>query len=187
LKRLLAAGLLIAAVASVGLTARPVFSQDSGVVNATVTVATPCLTVPSTTINYGTKGFANTIIGDSWVNAAQFMVESCSPTPQSLSARGQAMTGISAAWSLSSAGLLTTCYQDGPTQPITLNRYKHKITYGPPASPTVILLTTSDTVLGTMSAIGTAYNVTPRLYMPCSGSDGVGQAMSTTITFTASY
>jgi hypothetical protein len=190
LKRLLAAGLLIAAVASVGLTARPVFSQDSGVVSATVTVTTPCLTVPSHTIDYGVLPFANTITGDSFRWADQFTVSSCSVSPQSLSVRGQDMTGIDAVWSLTSGstspggGMWSTCYQNGGSVGgVTLNLYRHEVWF----DSDVVRLAKSDTVVGTLSAVRTSYQFSPALWMPCSGSDGFGQTMSTTITFTASY
>lgn len=187
LKRMVAVVALLGGLASLGISAAPAFSEDSGVVNATVTVASPCLIVPSTAIDYGTKAFASTSTGESTSTAAPFNVTSCSQAQEIISVSGASMSSAtsSAVWTLSSAAT-TTCFQDGAGQPVTLNRYKHEVTSG----TTPILLTTSNASLGVVGASGSAsdtLSITPKLYMPCSGSDGVGQTMSTTITFLASY
>ncbi|HEY4670046.1 MAG TPA: hypothetical protein VIH05_09755 [Tepidiformaceae bacterium] len=189
LKRLLAVGLLVGAVASLGLAAGPAFSADNGAVNATVTVATPCLTVPSTTINYGTKSFATVNTGESTSTGPELSIGSCSEAPQFLAVRGDDMVSndMSAAWTLSSMAETTTCFQDGAGAASTVDRYKHELTYGPNTPPSSVLLTKSLGTLGIMSGIGTGWNITPHLYMPCSGSGGVGQTMNTIIIFTAYY
>ena len=186
LKRLLAVGLIVGAVASLGLSAGPVFGDDNVVVTATVTPATPCVTVTSLTISYGTRSFATSSTGDSSATADPLTVVNCGDTSENVWARGADATGASATWSLSSLGTQTTCYQDGFSSPVTLNRYKHRIDVGTGASLLDIYLTINNAAMGSLAG-GNGVQVIPMLYMPCSGSDGAGQLMSTTITFTATY
>lgn len=183
-KQLLLVAALTGALSTLGLTAGPVFSEDSGEVPATVTVASPCITVPSTTIDYGTKAFATTSTGESTSTAAAFGVTNCSEAQEFVYVSGANMANAdgTATWTLSNAAS-TTCFQNGPGTPVTLNRYKHGVT---PGTSSEILLTTSNAQLGLVSPSATT-SVAPKLYMPCSGSDGVGSIMSTTIFFTASF
>lgn len=185
-RRLLSVGLLVGAVASLGLTAAPAFGDDNTVVTATVTAATPCVTITNNTINYGTKTFASTSTGDSTATGSQLTVTNCGSASENIWARGAAMTGTSATWTLSSADTLTSCFQDGFASPVTLNRYKHRVDVGTGASTIAMYLTTSNAAAGSLTG-GGGVSVIPMLYMPCSGSDGSGQVMSTTITFTATY
>ena len=186
LRRIFAVGALFASVATLAITAGPVFSADSGTVNATVTVTSPCLTVPETVIDYGNKGFASVTTGDSTAVGAEFLIESCSADSQSVSVSGAEMKGSTAVWNLSTNVANTTCFQEGAGQTVTLNAYRHEIMLSHYAEPTT--LTMGNSLLGVMSPSGTpGWKSTPKLYMPCAGSDGVGQTMSTTITFTASY
>jgi hypothetical protein len=180
MKRLIGLTALLLAIGSVGLTAGPAFSQSSGTVPATVTVASPCVTVPSTAIDYGTQGFASTGTGERTSTGAAFQVTNCGLSQEFISVAGQDMTGGTATWTLGNNSQ-TTCFQDGGTT-LTLNRYKHEVADG----TTPYLLTTTNQSLGVLSA-SASKTLTPKLYMPCSGSDGDGATMITAITFTASY
>ncbi|MGH8431692.1 MAG: hypothetical protein ACREUF_14950 [Solimonas sp.] len=152
----------------------PTFSADTGTVNVTVSAqAQACLVVGSTIINYGTKPFsAGTLITSPGNISA---IDSCAPVAQNLQARGTDATGTAGAWTLVNG-------TGGCGAGLNVNQFRHEISS---LSSGQVKLTTSNQSVGTLAAGATGASLDTHLTMPCAGSVGAGQAMSTQIVLTA--
>jgi hypothetical protein len=167
----------LAGLAAFGVSAVPVFGADSGTVNAQVNAGvTACITTTTdaanSNVDFGTLPFNAT--GASVVSngSPSITVTNCGSTTQSLLARGTDATGPSATWTLTSGSV---CDTSG-----TVDQYKLGISTV--ATPT--WLTSTNLGIGSQAtASSTTY--TPRLVMPCTGSQGNGQTMTMSYVFTA--
>jgi hypothetical protein len=165
------AGLALALGGILAANAAPTFTADNGTVEASVTVATPCLVVTPGQIDFGTLPFSTTQIS---FGVAPISYTNCSESPERVYGRGtDASGGGSATWSLS------TVPCNG-----TLNNYTQGVTR--PGNPATFLTTTDlelETVAGNLAG---AYNQAS-ITMPCAGSDGTGSYMSFQFIFTATF
>lgn len=165
-------GLGIALAAAWVGSATPLLAADNGVVDAQVTVATPCITLVTPTIDFGTLPFSAPGIDGTGQGSVTY--ENCGESVERIWAAGTDATGTSATWNL--IDYLTTACQ----QP--LNTYRLALSGG--AIATNLTLTAQELEL--LDA-ATSNWLNASLFMPCAGSDGVGQVMSFQILFTATF
>ena len=155
------------------------FASQAGV-NATVTVAAPCITVTPASVDFGTLGFSP----DNAAPAAGYQSISytnCGGASEQILGRGTDALGAggSPTWTLDP--------KDGEICPGRgLNNYRLGVQST--LQPTLIVaFTTTDQAIETVAASATgAIN---RLYinMPCAGSSGAGNTMSFQAYFTATF
>jgi hypothetical protein len=160
------------AVSYFAMSSLPAFSADAGTVNATVTVAGgPCITVPTTTIDFKSLGFSSPTAN---VTAADTLgYTSCSAAAQKVFARATDATGTAATWTL-------TTYKYPCTDGV--NKYALDLYAGGIDRAT---LSATDQAIETLApGVPGAVNLLS-LTMPCQGSTGGGQTMSFQVHFTA--
>ena len=172
----------VLAVLAFGASAVPVFGADSGSVNAQVTVQqapAACITVPTTTVDFGTRPF-NPPGNSNTSSAAPITVTGCATggNGQRLLARGTNAIGADASWELTTAPV---CVADG-AQVFRTNRFNLWLSGGP--SGTVQLAATDSVVRPQMGPVE-EFSASPTITMPCEGSSGAGQTMSMSYIFTA--
>lgn len=174
MRRLTLAGSILVALGAFFASGIPVFGDTGGTVPATVTVpAAVCVTVDTTPISYGTLPFSPD--GSASVsNRSVGGVTSCSTVNQDLAVAGANATGnLGASWDLVAAG---SCPGMG------IDKFKHVI-QDPDSS--FLGLTTTGQILTLLSPSEVIGSLTTDFIMPCQGSEGAGQTMSTSIIFTA--
>jgi type 1 fimbria pilin len=159
----------IAATAVLAAAAAPAFTADQGTVNLTVQVASPCITVSPDSTSFGAKSFSVSAESPSSTDAADRpQVTNCSASAESLFVSGtDAVGSLGAKWAL------------GTPETIGANRYGLKVA-GQAA-------TKSNQALGGPLAAGDLRRDTLVLFMPIAGSDGSGQTMSMSLTYTATF
>jgi hypothetical protein len=149
-------------------TAAPTFAAETGTVDATVTVATPCINVLTPTLDFGTLPFSS---GNVLGSAQQaFRYENCGEAAEHIWAAGTDAVGTSATWTLSG---LPPAACNG-----TLNVYS--------VDAANYNLTNQAQDIESLAAGDTNFH-TAVLYMPCVGSDGAGATMSFRILLTATF
>ena len=156
-------------------------ADSSGVVTGTVTVPTaptPCITIDTTSISFGTLGFspsAATVVGDASPGTT---VTNCSGgATQQLFAHGSDAVGSGTGlWSLIVTGAPCTA---GP------DTYRYSLRPVGASTSSGIYMTNTDALLSSTMVSDLAY--THRIYMPCTGSSGAGETMSTNTTFTVTF
>lgn len=183
MKRILA--LVMGAMALVGglgvLGAGPAFGDSTGTVTATVTVqGVPCVLLGTSNVNYGTLNFSS---GTTSVTAVspQFSIQNCSTATETLLARGTDAHSTTTAdtWALSTTFVPSTV---APCSSLPLNTFRHVAAQ--PISPGIVPLTTTDVFYDSLAA-GQTGNATTVITMPCQGSVGAGQTMTTDVIITA--
>jgi hypothetical protein len=159
------------AVSYFAMSSLPAFSADAGTVTATVTVAGPCITVPTTTIDFKSLGFSGATTPVAGVETLGYT--SCSAAAQKVFARGTDATGTSATWTL--AAFAYPCL--GGVNKFVLNLYAGGSLH--------TTLSGTDQEIETVAAgLPGSVNML-QLIMPCQGSSGGGQTMSFQVHFTA--
>jgi hypothetical protein len=181
LLRVAALGAIVLAI--LAASAGPVFGDDTGTVQATVTAATPCLLIQgSTSINFGTATFSTA--GPQFGNALAKPVgtstlANCTAAAELLFARATDATGSgNAAWSL----------QPNLDNPCTAGTDKFSVMSGDGSFNQ--FLSTTNGEFASISAAGTLGDTKPigfSMFMPCSGSSGAGQTMSFAYIYTATF
>jgi hypothetical protein len=153
------------------------FAADNGSVSANVTVATPCIIVTPSTIDFGTQGFSTASSTASSTRSVGYT--NCSSASERVFGKGTDATGTGATWNLVT---FNGC-SDGANK-YSLDALAPNSAGG---DGTVAYLTTVDQQLETVqgATAGSVDNIS--LYMPCAGSSGAGLVMSFTITFTATF
>lgn len=189
MKRLIAgaAGLAVATAYFV-LSALPALGADSGTVNAQVTVASPCLTLDVTSINFGTGSFSQPSQAMTQLQNHQLNVSSCGTTSQGLFARGTDATasdGSDATWALIGSAQSDLCTQG-------LNKYflSNYLWNGSSQVASVGITPVNrqfvdQTSAGYRLAAGGSLRIDQLLFMPCTGSAGAGKTMNFQLTYTA--
>jgi hypothetical protein len=166
-------------VLAFGASAVPVFGADGGPVNAQVTVQagpTACITVPATTVDFGTRQFSAPGNSSS-AQAAPITVTGCANSSMTLFARGTNATGPSGSWTLTNEAMC-------PAAPV-IDAYNLRLDVPQPGEVFFpIELTTIDSVVSPMGP-DEAVSLHPAITMPCVGSSGAGQTMSMQYVFTA--
>jgi hypothetical protein len=162
---------LVAATAAAVLAAcaTPAFTADQGAVNLTVQVAAPCITVTPDSTSFGPMSFSVSAESPTSRDAAgRPEVTNCSASAESVYVQGtDAVGSLGAHWEL------------GAPDTIARNRYALKV--GTQAA------TIGNQALGAPLAPGGVRRDPLVLFMPTGGSDGSGQTMSMSVTFTATF
>jgi hypothetical protein len=168
---------LVTAALAGGL-AGPAFAADTVTVDAEVSIVAPCLTVSTTSVDFGAN--LPSVGTDANRSLRAFSYASCSGLSEKVFGRGTDANGPTSTWSLlyvpescSIRGLNNfSLYGQGFTDGRTYFSYP---------------LTTTDQEVETVGP-GVAGSTSELvLWMPCVGSDGVGETMSFQIVFTASF
>jgi hypothetical protein len=159
----------IAASAVLAAAATPAFTADQGTVNLTVQVASPCITVSPDSTSFGPMSFSASAESPSSKDAADRpRITNCSASAESLFVQGtDAVGSLGARWTL------------GTPETIGRNRYGLKV--GAQSA------TATNQPLGAALAAGDVREYPLALFMPTSGSDGSGQTMSMSATYTAAF
>jgi hypothetical protein len=111
--------------------------------------------------------------------SGEVTVTTCNVEPEDVLARGADATGSSATWTLADppgSGNMCEGVDGG------VNRYAHTLNDG--VAPELALSNTNQTYQSSAAADSVFVTATT-FRMPCSSSDGAGELMSTSITFTA--
>jgi hypothetical protein len=181
--------IFLLAAAALAATATPALGAVAGTVDAKVTVASPCIMLSRSSIDFGGGGLSRPGTPMTQLQNHQLDVASCGTGAQTLYARGTnavASDGSGDTWSLVQAGQSDLCTV-GPNTYILTNRL-----WNGSASVAVTGLTTVNRAFvdGAGSPYGLAgaasLRVDQLLFMPCAGSVGAGKAMSFQLTYTAS-
>jgi hypothetical protein len=169
MKRIFLCG-LVTALGALGLSVLPAFSADSGSLNMTVAVASPCLTVAPESGTFGPKSFSASAETPSTTELdTRPTVTNCSQTSESLFVKGTDAVGSGgASWTLTDP------------QSIGVNHYALK-------SGSQALGVRDEPVASGSLAAGDIVRPPVLLYMPTGGSDGGGQTMSMSLTYTATF
>ena len=176
----------LAAAACFVLSALPASAADNGTVTARVTVASPCILLGTTAIDFGVATFSQPGQSPVQVDNQVATIESCNPAPQVLFARGtnaSAADGSGASWNLLNAA---PC--PGPNSFLLVNVLG---TLGGVALTQQIPVVTTDARFDALGggpfqmAGNTQLRAFQRLYMPCAGSSGAGKTMTFDTVYTA--
>jgi hypothetical protein len=151
------------------LSAVPIFSADSGVVDASVTAAAPCITVSFSTLDFGTLPFSQGATPPASIPNPGSLTN-CSVQQSNILLRGTDATGAGGVtWSLQN---LAGCQQDA---------FASRLSFPGLSTPA----TTTDNAIFSMAAGLTFAVDAVSLTMPCTGSSGAGVEMSWQYIFTA--
>lgn len=156
---------------SLALVAAPAGAGESESIDATVTVAGPCITLPATPIDFGTVGFSQATLNT--VDLADpMLVTNCSGGQnQEVYAQASAAAGSgTGAWSVNQWNQIDLMCDLG-------------VDIFAAGLNSAWLSSAADTLVYASSL--SSFNVTPRLVMPCTGSSGVGEVMTFTYSLTA--
>jgi hypothetical protein len=168
------------AVATPALATSPALGAEDGTVHATVTVGAPCITLDTTSVDFGTLSF-NTPETNNFGQTPTLSVTNCSGIAVDLLVRGTDATSATSAasWSL---------YQ-GNVGACTLGPNAYRLTHWDLGGSIwwAFHLTNSDQIakVGVPAAGQHPYRLD--LLMPCTGSDGAGETMSFQAIFTATF
>jgi hypothetical protein len=170
MSRLLArAAVLVAATALVAASSLPAFGADTGTINASVTGASPCITIGATSVDFGTAGFSTSSAFSSKVLSNASSYTNCASSSEIVMARGTNAhnAGSTATWSLNPApGAICSN--------AATNVYS--LTLSSATTPGNGGLDTSNKSFET-AAGGATSNLNLGIFMPCTGSAGAGEKM----------
>ena len=166
--RRMATGLALASlwVAS----ATPILAADNGTVDAQVTVATPCVLVSPTSLDFGTLPFGG-------FTSQSLQYSNCGTADESIYARATNASGVSAAWSLTQRG---SCAAGPTVDEYRLDLYAN-------SNQLVRVLSLVDQLVEPLAAGASSVDSSAAIFMPCAGSSGIGTVMSFQIIFTATF
>jgi hypothetical protein len=161
---------LITALAALSLSALPAFSADSGAVNMTIEVASPCILVAPDNVALEPATFSASEESPSKsLTKSSHQVQNCAGKSEPLFARTtNAVGSTGATWLIVHP------------QTIGLNRYALQLDSQP-------LSASDEAVSSGPLAAGEARTFNLMLWMPTAGSDGSGQTMSMSLTYTATF
>jgi len=159
-----------------GLSSLPAFGQSAEVtVSATLRIASSCLSVSPTAVDFGTLELTQPAAARSAATqgaTATVTVRNCSSQPETILVRGRAVTAPGVAWSHAPPAA------DVCAAP---NLFSQGVRDGAAGEKR---LTVNDQILKSLPP-GAAEPVTLTLVPPCSGSTGSGQAITVVYIFTA--
>jgi hypothetical protein len=168
--------LALALAALAGGQAGSAFAADTVTVSASVSIVAPCLTVSTTTLDFGAQQLGT----DSAMVSVDRTITytSCSTTTETIYGRATAATnGGGASWSLTGNSL--PCSDLGPN--------KYQLHSHPSGAGTSHTLFTFDQQLETLAAGVTGLVDRLQLTTACTGSGGAGSTMSFNVIFTATF
>lgn len=177
MKRLLSIAIVAAAaLTAFAASALPAFGDDSGTVNAQVTVDAPCITVgPTGGIDFGTLLLETS--GRNGVPNGGVSFTNCSGQDEKIFVRGTG--GSAASWNLDST--IDDCTSEA------LDNYSLLVQEQAQLATWQVILTETDRLASSGPFSAGEHPVDTFLYMPCTGSSGAGETMSFQIVFTASF
>lgn len=155
---------------------------DNGSVTTTIEAQEapgPCILLSTSNIDYGTAAFSTPLTPRS--ASGEVTITNCGVEQEDILARGADATGPSATWTLANppgpSGNICALASGG------INQYAHTLDDG--NLPAVVALTNVNQTYQAGLSAGANVPTDTTFHMPCSGSDGAGELMSTSITFTA--
>jgi hypothetical protein len=159
------------------LSALPALANESGTVDAKVTVSSPCITVgPAAAVDFGVLG-----LGSKFAEASpKPTYANCSAATETIWARATDATSTtsSANWTLTFPTPTCNAGDDAPNQ--------YQLQLGPMVGQGIILEKTSKTFASNVSA-GASSPIHFFMYTPCSGSAGAGETMTMQLILTATF
>ena len=162
--------------------AAPMLATDNGTVEATVSVATPCIIVTPSQVDFGTLPFSPLGGVPTTNGLAAISYTNCSEIPERIYGRGTDATGSGAAGPVSWA--LVQAPACGNAAAPVLNEYTLATVDGVnPAQP--LALADQELEIVAAGSLGAVNQLAIR--MPCAGSDGAGSLMSFQAVFTATF
>ena len=181
-KFLFAPGLVAAIVAFV-VAPLPASASSSGTLNATVTVASPCILLDKDAVDFGSLGFSSTTTPTNGTKTAQ--LTNCGGQAEDILARG------SDAVDSSSLPLWTLWGTSNQVNPCALGpgyffQWSAIDGYANP-NPTWSLVSSVEHVIASRVAAGTPNTLEATVTMPCSGSGGAGATAHFSFIYTASF
>jgi hypothetical protein len=149
----------------------PSFAGGSGTISASITAAAPCLTIGTSSVDFGTKPFGTASTPSEFGSPGNSSVASCVGTQQTILASGtDAHSAASnAAWLLS------------PASPCQANAYSLILAVDTAGG---LYLTTSPATLTTIAG-NSSHSLSLGGVMPCTGSSGAGERMNFDYVLTA--
>jgi hypothetical protein len=165
----------------------PAFSDpgsDQGSVTASITVLqgpVPCILLGTDSITYDPSALSRPSVPAS-INGPTFTVESCATEAEDLLAKGTDATGsVGASWALTPPTQMGNMCD---TQAGGINQFAQRVLINSGAGGML------DLSLGLESFVedvppSTTLTIETQMFLPCTGSDGVGETMSSQIMFTA--
>lgn len=170
-KFLVALGLAVLLSAALWL---PGSAQSEDTVTATVTVQNISVTVSPATVDYLTLTFEATKRSGTAVSPF-FTATNNGNVNEDLNVRGANATFTGGSWTIQATA---------PTCPAQTNLFRHSIigaTSGADDTEIFMTTSTSGTDLATALASGNTKDFNSKIYMPCTGSGGLGETASTDI------
>jgi hypothetical protein len=159
--------LATATAALLGGLASPALAADSVTVDASVSVVGPCLTTTTNVLDFGQLSLQSG-------SSQPIDYTNCSGTVEHVFARGTDAGGGGggADWFLDDSGT--------PCPDLGLNRYRLQTFTG-------FLIGTTDREIDEVEAGSDGSANGLALFMPCAGSDGIGQTLTFQVIFTATF
>jgi len=148
-------------------------------ITASVTVQNVSVTVSPASVNYGTLSFETTKRSDALTTPVTFTATNNGNVNEDLKVRGSDATFSGGSWTIQAAA---------PTCPAQINLFRHSAIgkTGLADDPEFFMTTVnSGTNLASALAAAGAKDFNANIYMPCSGSGGLGLTASSSITVVA--
>lgn len=164
-------GIGLALVALWAGSATSTLAADNGSVDAQVTVATPCIVVTPSVLDFGTVPFGG-------LAGLALQYTNCGQADENIYGRATDASGPSGTWSLDP--LRASCAASPG-----VNQYRIDV-YGN-SNALVRPLGLVDSSIELLGSGASSVDTLVAIFMPCAGSDGIGESMSFQITFTATF
>jgi type 1 fimbria pilin len=178
MRRYLVAVLVLASVA-LAAGAVPAFTADSGTISVSITAQAPpapCIElVGGTLVDFGTHAFSTLNQPSSGPGDIEPSFRNCSSADEEILIHGADATGPSATWTLD------------PNGPYPCDAGSPRNTYqlGSTVEGSTLLLANTPATLLASAAPAVEHTLALFLVMPCAGSDGAGQTLTTSVELTA--
>ncbi len=168
------------ALAILFTSAGPAFSDGSGIVNAQVTVASPCLLINNSSLNFGTAAFSTSTGGVTAAAADHTTVlTNCGTGPENFRGSATDASGGGFTWSLiDNTTDVNPCFATPP-----LNSYQ--VAFARTGTSFYVAMTPTSAPLLNDVPAGALLDLTGKVNMPCSGSNGAGTTMNFQVNFLA--
>jgi len=157
----------------------PSVAQSEDTIGASVTVQEIAVSVSPTSVNYGTLPFETSKRSDALAVPVTFTATNDGNIDVDLKVRGADATFTGGSWTIQAAA---------PSCPTQTNLFRHSVIGKTGVSDdTPIFLTTSNSSTDLVSTLASAgeKDFNSEIFMPCTGSDGLGKTASTSITVVA--
>jgi hypothetical protein len=170
----------LAATAAFVATSMPAAAASSGTLNATVSVASPCIQLDQNSIDFGSLGFSSQNAPTNGTKTAA--LTNCGGQSEDILARGtDATDGTNALWTLIQGG-------PNPCDLAGVNKFflwSDLVGFGNPSGGG--LRRDADMLIATGVGAARQATVEATVTMPCNASDGVGATAHFAFIYTASF